>query len=160
MDHRALIVNNEVNKKELIRDILAGQGEFEFTQGLDGAVFSHSAIEYFLEEEARHDRQPLTGDTPQAFRTYSSGEKKKALLKHVLSRQPDFLILDNPFDHLDKTSREELESQLAGLSSSIMMVQLVSRVADILPFVKKIANASDPMLKWRHSINDWPGSGK
>lgn len=148
MDHRAIIVDNEVNKKELIELIQQGQGAFHFASELQGAVFSHAVIEYWIEEEARHDLKPLVNKTNQPFRTYSSGEKKKALLQFVLSHQPDFLILDNPFDHLDTASREALAAQLQELSAAILMIQLVSRIADILPFVTRVADARKQSISW------------
>lgn len=149
MDHRAIIVDNEVNKKELIELIQQGQGAFQMTSKLRGAVFSHAVIEYWLEEEARHDLKPLVDKSNQPFRTFSSGEKKKALLQFVLSHQPHFLILDNPFDHLDSDSREALEAQLRDLSAEILIIQLVSRITDILPFVTQVADARKQTLSWR-----------
>lgn len=154
MEHRAIILDNDVNKKALLEKILAGKGPFSFTKDLKGAVFSQDTIDYYLEEEARHDFKVLTADSDQEFKTYSSGEKKKALLKHLINIQPDYLVLDNAFDHLDKSSREILKDELTVLSSSVALIQLTSRKDDILPFIKLIGDASAPEFSWNASLKE------
>ncbi len=44
----------------------------------------------------------------RGYRVLSSGESRKALLAQALIQKPDYLILDEPYDSLDKQSTAEL----------------------------------------------------
>ncbi len=44
----------------------------------------------------------------RGYRLLSSGESRKALLAQALIQKPDYLILDEPYDSLDKQSKAEL----------------------------------------------------
>ncbi len=46
----------------------------------------------------------------RGYRLLSSGEGRKTLLAHAVLRQPDFLILDEPYDSLDIQSRDEMQA--------------------------------------------------
>lgn len=98
-----------------------------------GLLFAHSEIERYLDREERHDIKILTRGRSQALRTMSSGEQKKALLDHLLEQDPDFLILVNPLDHLDREAQSSLRERLTAVGTSTVLVQLVGRPEDILP---------------------------
>ncbi len=51
----------------------------------------------------------------RGYRLLSSGEGRKALLARIILQEPDFLILDEPYDSLDLQTRAELQSFFAGL---------------------------------------------
>ena len=51
----------------------------------------------------------------RGYRLLSSGEGRKTLLAQVLLQEPDFLILDEPYDSLDSQSRGELQDFFAHL---------------------------------------------
>lgn len=106
---------------------------------LKGGLFSQQAVDAFIEEEVRHDIQILNPNTAQELRTFSSGERKKALLSYLLKQNPQFLILDNPFDNLDQASREALYTRLNELANQLPMIQIISRQADLLPFISRYA---------------------
>ncbi|MDX1333756.1 MAG: ATP-binding cassette domain-containing protein, partial [Robiginitalea sp.] len=108
---------------------------------------SNTTIEVFLEEEARHDRSGLSLEEGRRLATYSSGERKKALLASLLTSPPEFLILDNPFDNLDRQYQEELRKDLAGLGQSVILIQFLSRVDDLLPGIERTAFLSKSVLK-------------
>lgn len=104
-----------------------------------------------MDEEDRHGTRILTAGTGQSLRSMSSGERKKSLLRHILKENPDFMVLDNPFDNLDRDTQTELKSRLKTISHKISLVQLVSRKSDRLPFIdrfmrldgKQLVDASD-----------------
>jgi len=51
----------------------------------------------------------------RGYRPLSSGEGRKTLLARTLLANPDFLLLDEPYDSLDIRSREELQAFFARL---------------------------------------------
>src|SRR5690606_7680177 len=69
----------------------------------------------------------------QPLKTMSTGEQKKALLNYLLRQEPDFLVLVNPFDNLDVATQAQRRENLCDIAASKTMVQLVSRLDDILP---------------------------
>ncbi len=148
--HWAVLTKNNSDKDSLICELLEGKKTTYFSNlhGLKGALFSKLVLERLIDEEERHGVKVITGNTTQALISMSSGEQKKALLHYVLNSNPDFLILDNPFDNLDIESQKELRQQLISISVQIPMVQLMSRRGDILPFINNITNCGDsPSLK-------------
>ena len=135
--HWAILTNNNSDKDSLITELLEHQKTTFFSNylGLKGALFSKSELERFIDEEERHGVKVITYNTTQALLSMSSGEQKKALLQQVLRSNPDFLILDNPFDNLDIQSQKELRERLISISTQLPIVQLSSRKKDILPFI-------------------------
>jgi molybdate transport system ATP-binding protein len=138
MDHWVIGIDNNSAKKDFIENLLKGKGpvELQAFKNKTGRLFSPFTLEKLIEEEDRHDLK-IIGTEQQALETMSSGEQKKALLYHLLTSEPDFIILDNPFDNLDSAFQEELKTILKKKADSIAFLQLASRKADALPFIKR-----------------------
>ena len=101
-------INNNSQTKNLVNDLLGTKiAGFETLENKRGLLFSKSEVERFIDEEERHDVKVLTKDSSQSLKSMSSGEQKKALLQYLLSSKPDFLVLINPFDNLDTTTRKK-----------------------------------------------------
>ncbi len=139
INHWAIFTDNSTPLAPLADRLLNGpQPEgFESLEGKRGALFSTSEILRWMEEELRHDRKVLTRDREQSLQSMSSGERKKALFAFILEEEPDYLILDNPFDNLDPSTREELREKIMGLSATVSVIQVLSRKSDLLPFIEK-----------------------
>jgi molybdate transport system ATP-binding protein len=148
LPHTAIYTDNESRKDELARNLLDGRppDQLSFLQGCSGALFSNSRINVFLEEEARHDRSGLSLEDGRKLATFSSGERKKALLACLFENPPEFLILDNPFDNLDRQFQRELKKDLARLGQHVILIQFLSRKEDLLPRVKNSAYLSGHKL--------------
>ncbi|MEX0274382.1 MAG: ATP-binding cassette domain-containing protein [Flavobacteriaceae bacterium] len=110
--------------------------EFSTLSGQQGVVFSRMAMERLMVAEEKHDITQIKTGTGQSLRSLSSGQKKKALLEHILSKNPDFMVMLNPFDNLDAQAQEGLKQLLMERKSHISFIQLVSRKRDALPFIK------------------------
>ncbi|MGB7395486.1 MAG: ATP-binding cassette domain-containing protein [Pricia sp.] len=138
-EHWAVFINNTSDKSHFIDMILRGNlPEYFMTlQDKKGAIFSPLALEQFMDEENRHGHRILTVATGQSLQSMSSGERKKALLRHILKSDPDYMILDNPFDNLDRDTQEELKVKLQSVSQKITLIQLSSRKSDLLPFIDR-----------------------
>jgi molybdate transport system ATP-binding protein len=145
MKHWDLLLSNQVDKKDFIENLLSGkiQGKLSIFNGLKGILFSDIAIQKLIEEEFRHDSIEATTDSNRNLRTFSSGERKKEFLKYCLKQNPDYIILDNPMDHLDQASRLELSTAIETISNSVWIIQLVNRTADLLPFISNKAQIED-----------------
>ncbi|MDC6352399.1 ATP-binding cassette domain-containing protein [Zeaxanthinibacter sp. PT1] len=139
--HWAVFTDNDSRRGEFITSLLEGNApkDFEPFGRKAGALYSKSALDRFLEEEARHDQHILTDPEQQELKTMSSGERKKALLTYLLKKEPDYLILVNPFDNLDAPSVNSLEKLLTELSDRIPIIQILSRRSDMLPFASRLA---------------------
>ena len=135
--HRAIFITNTSDKSFFIDALLSGTitDGFEVLNGLQGALFSKLNLVKLIDEESRHGQTEVTKETTQSLQSMSSGEQKKALLKHLLTTDPDYLILDNPFDNLDKDSQAQLKQLLTNVAKDIVLIQIISRKDDLLPFI-------------------------
>tara|TARA_R110000744_G_scaffold114814_2_gene214782 strand:+ start:577 stop:1827 length:1251 start_codon:yes stop_codon:yes gene_type:complete len=131
----AILTQNNSNTKQLVENLLKNRlvNGLNELQPLNGLLFSRSEINRYMDKEERHDIKILTKESDQPLKTMSSGEQKKALINHLLQQNPDFMVLVNPFDNLDVTTQAKLKEQLLDIASNKILVQLVSRLDDILP---------------------------
>lgn len=145
MQHWDILLSNQVNKKAFIDTLLSSQAKDELADfnNKKGILFSDISIEKFIEQEYQYDSVEAAPHSHRQLRTFSSGERKKEFLKYCINQNPDFIIFDNPFDHLDQASRVILAESLAKLSDRITIVQLVNRWADVLDFVTNKAQIKD-----------------
>lgn len=137
MKHWDILLSNQVDKKTFIDTILSGkiQGELTIFNTLKGILYSDISIQKLIEEEFIHETMEATAEFHRNLRTFSSGERKKEFLKYCLKKNPDYIILDNPMDHLDHKSRIELSKSIEVISKSVIIIQLVNRRVDLLPFI-------------------------
>ena len=145
MQHWDILLSNQVNKKKLIENILNGEatGELAIFNNQKGILFSDIAIEKFIEKEFQYDSVEASPDSHRQLRTFSSGERKKEFLKYCINQKPDYIIFDNPFDHLDQASRVVLADSLKDLTNDIAIIQLLNRTVDVLEFVPNKAQIKD-----------------
>lgn len=137
--HRNILLTDNINKNLFIETLLSGNstGELAVYNDLKGILFSDINIQKFIEKEEQYDIcEAAPKELNRKLRTFSAGEQKKEFLKYCLNQNPDYIILDNPFDHLDQASRKILADTLEGLSKSLGFIQLVNRAEDMLFFIE------------------------
>ncbi len=141
--HWNILLSDFVNKNQLIKTLLSGNsiGELSVYNNLKGILFSDITIQQFIEREEQYDT--LETISNRKLRTFSAGQQKKEFLKYCLNQNPDYIILDNPFDHLDQASRKTLADSLEELSKSLGFIQLVNRSEDLLSFIENKAQITD-----------------
>ncbi|MFC4094522.1 ATP-binding cassette domain-containing protein [Euzebyella saccharophila] len=146
--HWAIFTDNSSKKSSFIQSILKGVSPQGFEQLKDskGYLFSKRVLEKLIDEEDRHDTKIINLDRTQSLKSMSSGEQKKALLSHLISLSPDYLILDNPFDNLDFESQQRLKEELEEVQYSVQLIFLLSRRKDILPFCNHFAKLDGSSL--------------
>ena len=78
------------------------------------------------------------------IRVVSTGEMRKIQIARVLIQAPDILILDEPFDGLDRSSRGKLAPIIDGLMDDTRTVILVThRQREIVPHISHVLAVSD-----------------
>ncbi|MDO5972073.1 ATP-binding cassette domain-containing protein [Flavivirga aquimarina] len=135
--HTAFYISNKDNKKKLIEGIISGEILSDYID-LKGALFSELTVNKIIEEEKRHGRFDVVTSTKNSLEKSSEGERRKALLAHIISKKPDYIIVDNVFDNLDVNAQENIVSTLSDLSKQISIIQIANRRLDILPFIEKV----------------------
>jgi molybdate transport system ATP-binding protein len=105
-----------------------------FKQGVD----TSSTVRELLGEAGR--RHPLFGAFrlealwERGYRRLSTGEARKVLLLEAVLRAPSLLILDDPFDGLDRAACAELAQAVADVAESLPVVVVGAFDARALPF--------------------------
>ncbi|MTI32884.1 ATP-binding cassette domain-containing protein [Xanthovirga aplysinae] len=138
--HWAIYTTDLFDSRRFSHEISRRVLEEYFPELIDkkGELFSNAILDQLIEEESRHEIFELTEKEIRGIRTYSSGEQKKALLEYLLAKNPDFIILDSPFDNLDKQSQEELKQNLKDLAERLSIIQVLKRKSDMLPFINEV----------------------
>ena len=121
LEHWGIVLSNQVDKKTFIQTILTNNTipELQNYKGKKGVLFSDIAIDAYIKKEYYEDdlkNSLLQQD--RKLRTFSSGERKKVYLEYCINQSPDFIIVDNPLDHLDIKSRELIAIQLEEISKT------------------------------------------
>ena len=66
----------------------------------------------------------------------SGGEKSRLVLAEILESRPNFLVLDEPTNHMDLPAKETMESAFAAYTGTILFIShdryFVSKIADAL----------------------------
>ncbi len=135
--HVALYISNKNNKYQLIERIVSGQFIVDLSH-LKCAEFSERALNKFIDEEVRHGDFNVITSTKNSLLHSSEGERKKALLKHLLLQKPEYLIADNVYGNLDITAQKDVEKELTNLGLSIPIIQITKRRREVLSFIEDV----------------------
>ncbi|ASM48571.1 molybdate transport system ATP-binding protein [Pseudoalteromonas espejiana DSM 9414] len=81
------------------------------------------------------------------FRDLSTGETRKLLLINALSSNADLVVLDEPYDGLDKSSCETLTKVLAKLSTHINFVFVLNRLDEVPEFITHYGYVNEGKLQ-------------
>ena len=148
-NHVAIFLSNNTDKLQLTHQLMAGKlkGILAGLNYQKGALFSSISLNEFIEEEALHEEWVVSKQFNRSIRNLSSGEQKKALLTYLLSKQPEYIILDNPFDNLDIAFQATLLQIINEVASHTTILQLISRHRDYLPFIPNAFKYEDNELK-------------
>ncbi|MGW1453792.1 ATP-binding cassette domain-containing protein [Salegentibacter agarivorans] len=162
LNHYAIFGTNFSVKGKLIQQLLKENPptELKELQKKKGLLFSETVLNKFIEEDYKHGNAALILNENRSLRTFSSGEKRKALLQYLLSQEPDFLVLDNPFDSLDKTSVSDLKLTLEQISETIVIIQIFNRKEDLLPFVNSILKVENEQIVEILEVSEFQGNNE
>ncbi len=108
--------------------------ESNFEQGVD----TSSSVRELLGDAGRShplfDAFRLESLWERGYRLLSTGEARKVLLLQAVLSAPTLLILDDPFDGLDRAACAELGQAIVRVSQSLPVICLGTFVARALPF--------------------------
>lgn len=135
-----LYLSNSCDKNLIIEDIETNNylQEDIGLNSLQGAFYTQKTIDNYIREELLHDRFEFKTKSNSGLATMSSGERRKELWKYIKSINPDYIILDDVHGTIDKEAQENMESDLAILAKTKIIIQLFTRKRDVLPFVDTI----------------------
>ncbi|WP_458627077.1 ATP-binding cassette domain-containing protein [Winogradskyella sp. PC D3.3] len=153
--HYAIEESSRSPQANWLSNLLSGFYKLPGLEGKRGVLFSNAVLEKHIEEEDKHDNFQLTSGRNRSLRTLSSGEQRKALLSHLLQQNPDFIVLNNPYETLDKASVAELKQQLIALSKDMPIVFMFNRQDDLLPIITHVITFEKAELKAVVAIEDY-----
>lgn len=157
-DRVGVVGGNGLGKSTLLKTIvskvplLGGKMKFGINveigyfdqQSASNNIANESVLDNFLNEFPEEDTQNARSilgmfcfsqdDVFKNLRDLSGGERVRLELCKILKKRPNFLILDEPTNHMDIVSREALEKMLMGYKGTILFV------SHDRYFVNKIAN--------------------
>ena len=153
--HYAIEDNTFLPQEHWLSILLSGAYKLPGLEGKKGVLFSNSVLEKYIQEEEKHDVFKLTSGKNRSLKTLSTGEQKKALLYYLLEKKPDFIVLHNPYETLDKASVTLLKQELYTLSKDIPTIFIFNRQDDILPVTTHVITFEKHKLKAVMPIEDY-----
>lgn len=144
-DRIGIIGGNGLGKSTFIRTLVGNVkslgGEFKFAQRATLGYFDQQMAQYsssdtvlddFLaefpyltEHEARSALGAFVFSGEDVFKTVdmlSGGEKVRLALCKIFKKKPNFLILDEPTNHMDIVGKETLEEMLSNFAGTVLFV--------------------------------------
>ena len=88
------------------------------------------------------------------FRALSTGETRKLLLAKVLMSQPELLILDEPWDGLDKQACIDFNALLQEISTETTCILVLNRLSEVPSFCQQLVLMQSGAIQWQTPIND------
>lgn len=155
--HVALNGDDLAMDSSFIKKLLKGEcpEHFPELEGKRGVLFSNTTLAKLIDDEFRHDNFELTKNFGRSIRTLSCGEQKKALQEYLMAKQPDFIILDNPFDALDVASVKQLKTRLQTIAGEMTVIQVFKRKSDLLPFIKHAMRVDNGKVVFTDGIEQY-----
>ena len=128
---------------ELQQNIMAEERRKDNSRFMHGSVDPGTLVKDFIAEDCLYFNNALFDKYKTMFglerimerglRFLSTGEFRKVLLCKVLASGPDALIIDAPFDGLDKVSRENLKNLIMDLIKSGERIFIVTSRQNEIP---------------------------
>lgn len=138
--HTGIYLNNLADKNRILNQIMQNRFLIDYIdfESLKGELFSTITIDKLIEEEYRHDRIVIKSAENENLSNMSSGQQKKALLGYLISKHPDFLVLDDVYSNVDRETQLQITKSIQQISEETLIIQVFFRKNDILPCVKQV----------------------
>jgi molybdate transport system ATP-binding protein len=129
-----------------------------------GFVSQGTRVDRFILGEASADAAKLaelalqmgfTGILDRGIKFLSTGEMRKVLICKELMREPELLVLDEPFDGLDQQSSAVLRNLISRcVESGIKVILLLNRFGEIVPETTHIAYMKESRIMMSGAKDD------
>lgn len=149
-NHLTIYISNNDDKLQLIENIISGT-IFEELSHKKCGLFSEIRLNKFIEEEMLHGHFIIQTETKNSLLHSSEGERKQALLNHIILQCPDYIIADNIFGNLDIEKQITIQKTFTKLSRNTQIIQITNRREEILPFINYIFQLKDNKLEFFNS---------
>lgn len=113
----------------LVSEMLAS--EISSSSSVDGACLDEDYLKSLI------DSFRLSNLLTNTFRSLSTGESRKVLIIQALVKQPDIIILDEPFDGLDSASSLTLKGMLDTICHNTRIVLVLNRIDELPDFINR-----------------------
>jgi molybdate transport system ATP-binding protein len=90
----------------------------------------------------------------RAFRALSTGETRKLLLAKAILSQPELLILDEPWDGLDKQACADFDALLLEISTQTTFILVLNRFSEVPSFCQQLVLMQSGSIQWQTPVND------
>jgi molybdate transport system ATP-binding protein len=146
--HTAIYVTGNNNKDKIVQELYNGSLQIPNCnlQNLNGAVYSTLTINELIKEELIHEHFDVATENKVSLVTSSGGQQKKALLQYLFAKNPNYIIVDDVFDNLDAASQQAIVTTLQQVAQRIIIIQVLNRKKDILPFITNLFTLKDKQL--------------
>ncbi len=96
----------------------------------------------------------LTTMLQRPFRALSTGESKKLLLAKAILSQPELLILDEPWDGLDKQACVDFNVLLQEICVETTLVIVLNRLREVPVFCQQLVLMQSGSMQWQTQVTD------
>jgi molybdate transport system ATP-binding protein len=88
------------------------------------------------------------------FRALSTGETRKLLLAKAILSQPELLILDEPWDGLDKQACADFNALLLEISTQTTFILVLNRLSEVPSFCQQLVLMQSGSIQWQTPVDD------
>ncbi len=140
MNHIGIYISNEANETDVIKKIISNEflKDFVDLEVMKGELYSTLTLDQYIDEEVKHDNFTLTGSKNKSLLNMSSGQQRKALLNHIITQKPQFIVLDDIFGSIDVDAQQFTIETLSNIAPTTLLIQLFHRKADMLKELQTI----------------------
>ncbi len=148
---------------ELQDKIIESEKKKDSSRLMHGAVDSGTSVEQFLELKAFEDQIyadklikmfSISGILDRGLRFLSTGEFRKTILLSALLKNPDLLIIDDPFDGLDSLSRKNLKQIINELAENNQKIIIITnKIEDIFSQCTHMLLLSEGVVKYSGKLS-------
>ncbi|MBV7300324.1 molybdate ABC transporter ATP-binding protein ModF [Enterovibrio paralichthyis] len=140
-DGRIVLVSLREQQKLLEQEL--ANDDTDFLDRIDTGTTVHDLIFDMCSDDTLCDTLIAELDLDHlknsGFRVLSTGETRRLMLARALATQPDYLVLDNPYEGMDVAHRQSLSAYLGKLAETVQMLVVLSREADMPDWVDNVA---------------------
>lgn len=144
--HIAIYISNSDDKLQLIENIISGI-IFEDVINKKCGLFSEISLNKLIAEEVHHGHFSVKTGTNNGLLHASEGERKQALLNHIISEKPDYIIADNIFGNLDVEKQATILKTFKDLGITTQIIQISNRREEVLPFIEQVYHLKNNKLE-------------